>query len=84
MQMQIPVQLKSEANLQVSDNLTDHSDNASEVSDEGYRSLGIVQSGGDKGKNRSSLCSQNSAEDGDDNGNPPPYFNLFPHCLIAF
>ncbi|XP_017768571.1 PREDICTED: uncharacterized protein LOC108556811 [Nicrophorus vespilloides] len=55
--------MKAEASLQVSgDSNTDHSDNASEVSDEGYRSLGVVVNGGDK-KNRNSLYSQNSAED---------------------
>lgn len=45
----------------MSDHSTDHSDNTSEVSDEGYRSLGLVP--GDKTRNRSSLYSQNSAED---------------------
>ncbi|XP_025837668.1 GAS2-like protein pickled eggs isoform X2 [Agrilus planipennis] len=55
--------LKSETSLQVSDHSTDHSDNASEVSDEGYRSLGIVH---DKTKNRASLISQNSIEDADE------------------
>lgn len=73
--IQIPVPidprttLKSEVSLQVSENLTDHSDNASEVSDEGYRSLGVVQSVTDKGKNRNSLCSQNSVDDVEDSGN---------------
>lgn len=43
---------------------TDHSDNASEVSDEGYRSLGII---GDK-KHRTSVHSQNSIEDADEIG----------------
>lgn len=57
--------MKSEASLQVGENLTDHSDNASEVSDEGYRSLGIVH---DKTRNRTSLYSQNSVEDVDENG----------------
>lgn len=55
--------LKSEASLQIFD--TDHSDTTSEMSDEGYRSLGVVQ---DKSKQRSSLYSQNSVEDADDNG----------------
>lgn len=55
--------MKSEAVLQVTD--TDHSDTTSEMSDEGYRSLGIVH---DKTKQRSSLYSQNSAEDAEDNG----------------
>ncbi|KAF5285775.1 hypothetical protein FQR65_LT13054 [Abscondita terminalis] len=60
MQIEPPkVTLKSEATLQVSESSTDHSDNASEVSDEGYRSLGLVQ-------NRTSLYSQNSAEDADE------------------
>lgn len=67
--IQIPVEnrvsLKSEASLQVIDALTDHSDTTSELSDEGYRSLGIVQ---DKSKQRSSFISQNSAEDAEDNG----------------
>lgn len=57
--------MKTEASLQVGENLTDHSDNASEVSDEGYRSLGIVH---DKTRNRTSLYSQNSVEDVDENG----------------
>lgn len=57
--------MKSEASLHVGENLTDHSDNASEVSDEGYRSLGIVH---DKTRNRTSLYSQNSVEDVDENG----------------
>lgn len=65
--MQIPCEnkqtLKSEATLVVSDN-NDHSDNASEMSDEGYRSLGVV----DKVKLRTSLCSQNSIEDAEENG----------------
>ncbi|KAJ8982601.1 hypothetical protein NQ317_005073 [Molorchus minor] len=63
--IQIPVDskvMKSEAVLQVTD--TDHSDTTSEVSDEGYRSLGIVH---DKSKQRSSLYSQNSAEDAEEN-----------------
>lgn len=55
--------LKTETNLLVND--TDHSDTTSEVSDEGYRSLGIIQ---DKTKKRSSLYSQNSGEDVEDNG----------------
>lgn len=58
------ITLKSEATLQVSESSTDHSDNASEVSDEGYRSLGIIQT---ERKNRVSLYSQNSVEDADDN-----------------
>ncbi|KAF5285468.1 hypothetical protein FQA39_LY16642 [Lamprigera yunnana] len=58
------ITMKSEATLQVSESSTDHSDNASEVSDEGYRSLGVIQN--DKGKNRSSLYSQNSIEDADE------------------
>lgn len=66
--IQIPVDskvtMKSEAVLQVSDNSTDHSDNASEVSDEGYRSLGLVIN--DKNKNRTSVYSQNSTEDAED------------------
>ncbi|KAL3271612.1 hypothetical protein HHI36_022087 [Cryptolaemus montrouzieri] len=56
--------LKSEATLMVNDQLTDHSDTTSEMSDEGYRSLGIVN---DKSKQRSSLYSQNSVEDAEDN-----------------
>ncbi|XP_022902840.2 GAS2-like protein pickled eggs isoform X2 [Onthophagus taurus] len=58
--LQIPVHCKTEASLHVSDHSTDHSDNTSEVSDEGYRSLGVVQ--GDR-RNRNSIYSQNSAED---------------------
>lgn len=57
--------LKSEATLVVNDQLTDHSDTTSEMSDEGYRSLGIVN---DKTKKRSSVYSQNSAEDAEDYG----------------
>lgn len=68
--VQIPMDskltMKSEATLQVSESLTDHSDNTSEVSDEGYRSLGIIQT--EKGKNRASLYSQNSVEDVEENG----------------
>ncbi|XP_031331212.1 GAS2-like protein pickled eggs [Photinus pyralis] len=56
--------MKSEATLQVSESSTDHSDNASEVSDEGYRSLGLIQT--EKNKNRISLYSQNSVEDVDE------------------
>lgn len=62
--MQIPIDpkvLKTEVNLHVND--TDHSDTTSEVSDEGYRSLGIVH---DRTKQRSSLYSQNSAEDAEE------------------
>lgn len=55
--------LKTETSLHVND--TDHSDTTSEVSDEGYRSLGIIQ---DKTKQRSSLYSQNSGEDADETG----------------
>ncbi|RZC42222.1 GAS2-like protein 2 [Asbolus verrucosus] len=66
--IQIPVDnrvnLKSEASLQVSEALTDQSDTTSEMSDEGYRSLGVIQ---DKNKQRSSLHSQNSVEDAEDN-----------------
>ncbi|CAH1163127.1 unnamed protein product [Phaedon cochleariae] len=64
--MQIPIDakvLKSEISLQVND--TDqHSDTTSEMSDEGYRSLGIIQ---DKSRQRSSFYSQNSAEDAEEN-----------------
>lgn len=58
--------IKTEAVLMVtgSGDSTDHSDNASEVSDEGYRSLGII---GDK-KHRTSVHSQNSIEDADEIG----------------
>lgn len=67
--LQIPCEskpiLKSEATLVVSDG-TDHSDNASEVSDEGYRSLGLVT---EKGKKRASVGSQNSMEDAEECGN---------------
>lgn len=70
--IQIPLDTKvnmvSEATLQISDpTSTDHSDNASEVSDEGYRSLGVIQTG-DKTKNRLSLNSQNSVEDAEYTG----------------
>lgn len=65
--MDTKVNLVSEASLQISDPTnTDHSDNASEVSDEGYRSLGVIQT--DKTKNRLSLNSQNSVEDAEFNG----------------
>lgn len=62
--MQIPVDskvLKSEVTLPVND--TDHSDTTSEMSDEGYRSLGLIH---DKTKQRSSLYSQNSTEDAEE------------------
>lgn len=62
--MQIPVEnkvLKTEATLHVND--SDHSDTTSEMSDEGYRSLGLVQ---DKNRHRSSMYSQNSVEDVDE------------------
>lgn len=45
------------------DQLTDHSDTTSEMSDEGYRSLGLIA---DKNKQRSSLCSQNSIDDAEE------------------
>lgn len=69
--IQIPLETKvnlvSEASLQISDpTSTDHSDNASEVSDEGYRSLGVIQP--DKTKNRLSFNSQNSVEDAEYSG----------------
>lgn len=68
--IQIPVDgkstMKTETTLQINDNLTDHSDNASEVSDEGYRSLGVIA--GERNKNRTSLYSQNSADDAEDHG----------------
>lgn len=60
--------MKSEAVLQVSSeshSSDNHSDTSSQMSDEGYRSLGIVQ---DKNKKRSSVYSQNSAEDVEENG----------------
>ncbi|CAH1129658.1 unnamed protein product [Ceutorhynchus assimilis] len=59
--------MKSEAVLQVnseSQSSDNHSDTSSQMSDEGYRSLGIVQ---DKNKKRSSVYSQNSAEDVEEN-----------------
>ncbi|KAJ3650718.1 hypothetical protein Zmor_016800 [Zophobas morio] len=64
--IQIPIDnnnrnLKSEASLQVNE---DQSDTTSEVSDEGYRSLGAIQ---DKSKQRMSLHSQDSVEDAEDN-----------------
>ncbi|ERL84887.1 hypothetical protein D910_02310, partial [Dendroctonus ponderosae] len=61
------VVMKSEAVLQVSSeshSSDNHSDTSSQMSDEGYRSLGIVQ---DKNKKRSSVYSQNSAEDVEEN-----------------
>lgn len=60
--------MKSEAVLQVnseSHSSDNHSDTSSQMSDEGYRSLGVVQ---DKNKKRSSVYSQNSAEDAEENG----------------
>lgn len=74
--IQIPVEnkvLKSEAVLQVnteSHSSDTHSDTSSQMSDEGYRSLGIVQ---DKNKKRSSLYSQNSAEDVEETENQHIY-----------
>lgn len=63
------VNLVSEASLQISDpTSTDHSDNASEVSDEGYRSLGIIQTTDKTKANRLSYNSQNSVEDAEYNG----------------
>ncbi|CAH2010942.1 unnamed protein product [Acanthoscelides obtectus] len=47
--------LKSETSLQVND--TDHSDSTSEMSDEGYRSLGIIQD-----KNKQPPSQQNSLD----------------------
>ncbi|KAK5638757.1 hypothetical protein RI129_013052 [Pyrocoelia pectoralis] len=64
LQIDPKVTMKSEATLQVSESSTDHSDNASEVSDEGYRSLGLIQT--ERNKNRISLYSQNSVEDVDE------------------
>ncbi|XP_076255635.1 GAS2-like protein pickled eggs isoform X2 [Rhynchophorus ferrugineus] len=64
--IQIPAEnkvMKSEAVLHVnteSHSSDTHSDTSSQMSDEGYRSLGIVQ---DKTRKRSSLYSQNSTED---------------------
>ncbi|XP_072381750.1 GAS2-like protein pickled eggs [Diabrotica undecimpunctata] len=61
--IQIPDKvLKSEVSLHVND--TDHSDTTSEVSDEGYRSLGLIH---DRTKQRSSVYSQNSTEDAEEN-----------------
>lgn len=73
--IQIPldnkVNLVSEASLQISDpTSTDHSDNASEVSDEGYRSLGIIQTTDKTKANRLSYNSQNSVEDAEYNEHP--------------
>lgn len=73
--IQIPydnkVNLVSEASLQISDpTSTDHSDNASEVSDEGYRSLGVIQPSDKSKANRLSYNSQNSVEDAEFNGKP--------------
>ncbi|KAL1502671.1 hypothetical protein ABEB36_007784 [Hypothenemus hampei] len=68
--IQIPAEnkvMKSEAVLQVnseSHSSDNHSDTSSQMSDEGYRSLGIAQ---DKNKQRSSLYSQNSNEDVEEN-----------------
>lgn len=72
--LQIPMEktMKSEATLVVSDS-NDHSDNASEMSDEGYRSLGVM----DKGKLRTSLCSQNSTEDAEETGKSFKNFDFF-------
>ncbi|XP_050310516.1 GAS2-like protein pickled eggs [Anthonomus grandis grandis] len=68
--LNIPVEttkvLKSEAILQVnseSHSSDNHSDTSSQMSDEGYRSLGIH----DKNKKRSSVYSQNSADDVEEN-----------------
>lgn len=42
------------------------SDNGSEISDEGYRSLGLIQNG--KGDKRASMLSQASNEDAENSG----------------
>ncbi|KRT86682.1 hypothetical protein AMK59_1252, partial [Oryctes borbonicus] len=78
--MQLPATCKTEASLQVSDHSTDHSDNTSEVSDEGYRSLGLVP--GDKTRNRTSLYSQNSAEDAEFNGGYVPKLNNYNELML--
>lgn len=60
--------MKSEAVLQVNSetqNSDNHSDTSSQMSDEGYRSMGLTQ---DKNKKRSSVYSQNSGEDIEENG----------------
>lgn len=44
------------------------SDNGSEISDEGYRSLGLIQATGNAQAKRASLHSQNSMEDAELNG----------------
>lgn len=44
------------------------SDNGSEISDEGYRSLGLIQNGSAKGDKRASMLSQASNEDAENSG----------------
>lgn len=63
-----PVEPKVEANVTNNDGANKYeniSDNGSEISDEGYRSLGLIQSNNAK---RISVHSQASNEDADTNG----------------
>lgn len=63
-----PAELKVEANVANNDGANKYenvSDNGSEISDEGYRSLGLIQSNNAK---RISVHSQASNEDADTNG----------------
>lgn len=71
--IQVPLDSKvnmvTEVSLQISDpTSTDHSDNASEVSDEGYRSLGVIPPSEKTKANRLSYNSQNSVEDAEYSG----------------
>lgn len=63
----LPVSSKASANEgnSNSNKFENVSDNGSEISDEGYRSLGLIQANGHK---RESLHSQTSAEDAINNG----------------
>lgn len=69
-----PVEPKVEANVTQNDGANKYenvSDNGSEISDEGYRSLGLIQSNNAK---RISVHSQASNEDAETNGE---LFNVF-------
>lgn len=61
------------------------SDNGSEISDEGYRSLGLIQQGNTNQSKRTSLHSQTSIEDGkiDDAKTNGRFLHLFLfHCHV--
>lgn len=59
------------------------SDNGSEISDEGYRSLGVIQANLNGNLKRSSLHSQTSTEDAEQNGmSTVERFSRLTICLI--